>query len=133
MSSAPYRLGRLLVVVSAASLTGSLGLLTYLEKSPDAFFEPIGYFLSTIGPDPTDAPAMRATPTFSFSEANVLLVWALLCLASALAGLLATALPRGRSLPSQPRAAAFVFSCLSLLCFVVLAPFLRVVLQLGYG
>jgi hypothetical protein len=133
MSSAPHRLGRLLVAVSAASLTASLGLFAYLEKSPDAFFEPIAYFLSTIGPEPTDSPGMRATPTFSFSEANVLLVWALFCLASALAGLLATALPRGRSLPSLPRATAFVFSCLSVLCFVILAPFLRVVLQLGYG
>jgi hypothetical protein len=121
---------------SGIALGLALGLVTYAGKSfgdPFGFFAYLNDWLLDHSSPANGSAEVGPAPLLSFNESNVVIFWALLVCLSAVVGL-AVALPQtGIQSQAQPRAAAIVFSLLSLLALGVSFPFLATVVRLAYG
>jgi hypothetical protein len=124
----------LVLALSALGLLSACFLFAYLEVSPQSP-TPLDALTAVLFPDSptTNEVAVQAPPTFDFSEANLLLAWAVLTAIGALFALLRSLTIKVTSENAQPRAVAVVCSLLAGTCLFVLSPLLVSVYRVAYG
>ena len=124
----------LALALSALSLLSACFLFAYLEISPQSP-TPLDALTVVLFPNsPTsNEVAVQAPPAFDFSEANLLLAWAVLTAIGASFALLRALTIKLTSENAQPRAVAVVCSLLAGTCQLVLSPLLVSVYRVAYG
>lgn len=121
-------------VLSALALVSAGVLYTYLEASPQVPtpLDAMKAFVFPNGPSSSLA-TVQAPPAFDFSEANLLLAWAVLTAAGICVALSKALTLKVTRANAQPRAITVVCSLLAATCLLVLTPLLMSVYRASHG
>lgn len=121
-------------VLSVLGLASAAILFVYLEASPQSP-TPLDALKAVAFPNaPTErVTTVQAPPTLDFSEANLLLAWAVLTALGAGFALLRALSDKATTENAQPRAVAIVCSLLAVICLLALTPLLMSVYRVAHG
>jgi len=122
------------LALSALGLLSAGVLFAYLEASPQSP-TPLDALKALVLPDaPTRRLAtVQGPPTFDFSEANLLLAWAVVNAFGACFSLLRALTVKVTTENAQPRAIAIITSLLAGICLLSLTPLLMSVYRVTHG
>jgi hypothetical protein len=120
--------------LSVLGLLSACVLFAYLEASPTSP-TPLDALKALTFPDaPTQRLATVQGPaTFDFSEANLLLAWAVATAFGACFGLVRALTVKATTENAQPRAIAIICSLLAGICLLSLTPLLMSVYRVTHG